>query len=86
MSLLVNLVLEGRPTLVVGVGVIAALRGRDLLAGGARVVAPANGSQVDDLAPARAVALVRRRCETDGLRETLVVVAVTNDEGLNASV
>jgi precorrin-2 dehydrogenase/sirohydrochlorin ferrochelatase len=88
MSFLVNLVLEGRPALVVGAGAIAARKVRDLLAGGAQisVVAPEVCAEIEDLARSASVTLLRRSYERQDLRGMFVVVAATNDEELNASV
>lgn len=80
----VNLLLEGRPVLVVGGGTVALDKVRGLLAAGAEVtvVAP---HVVDDLA-ALPVAVERRPYERGDVEGYRLVVACTDDPAVNQAV
>lgn len=88
MSFLVNLALEGRSALVVGAGPVAARKVQDLLAGGASVtvVAPKVCADLERLAQAGSIRLLRRPYEAADVQAMFVVVAATDDEELNATV
>jgi siroheme synthase-like protein len=76
--------LRGRSCLVVGGGRVAAEKVAGLLACGAAVavVAPA----IDDELRDRQVSLIERRFEPSDLDGRFLVVAATNDRGVNATV
>ena len=80
--------LEGRDVLVVGAGSVALEKVNGLLDVGARVtvVAPEVSAQVDDLASAGRLALVRRAYRTSDLDGQFLVVAATSVTSVNESV
>ena len=86
MGYMANLVVEGRDALVVGGGKIAARKVEDLLAAGARVtvVAPDICDEIDRVA--ERVRLHRRPYQPHDIGDSLVVIAATDDEELNAQV
>ncbi|HET9178915.1 MAG TPA: bifunctional precorrin-2 dehydrogenase/sirohydrochlorin ferrochelatase [Terriglobia bacterium] len=74
--------LNGRKALVVGGGKMAAVRVRQLISAGARVtvVSPKAGSEIERLAKAKSLVLVRRGFKrTDLSRRYFIVIAATND-------
>lgn len=80
----VNLILDGKPCLVVGGGPIAARKAAGLIACGARVhvIAPDAGPDVTAL-PVTVERRPYRRGDVDGYR---LVVAATNDPAVNRAV
>jgi precorrin-2 dehydrogenase/sirohydrochlorin ferrochelatase len=88
MSYLVNLVLDGRPVMVVGGGAVAVRKVHDLLAAGAcvTVVAPGACEQIQALAAAGRVQFNRRAYATGDLEGAFLVVAATGEEVVNARV
>ena len=88
MSYVVNLVLQGRSAVVAGAGTIAARKIDDLLEAGARVtaIAPRACSAVERLADAGRIRLCRRTFEAEDGRGAFLIVAATNDEGVNARI
>lgn len=74
--------LTGRNALVVGGGKMAAVRVKQLISAGARitVVSPKAGSEIERLANAKSVVLVRRGFRrTDLSRRYFIVIAATDD-------
>ena len=74
--------LNARNSLVVGGGKMAAIRAKQLISAGAmvRVVSPEAGSEIESLAKAKSVTLVRRRFRrTDLNRRYFIVIAATDD-------
>ena len=88
MSYLVNLALEGRAAVVIGGGDVAARKVEDVLAGKAvvTVIAPQLCDGIVALADAKRIVAHRRPYRTGDLAGTFVVIAATDDEGLNARV
>lgn len=88
MSYLVNLVLDGRPVVVVGAGAVASRKVEDLLAAGAcvRVIAPRACPQILALAAAGRIQLECRPYATGDLDGALLAVAATGEEAVNARV
>ena len=84
----VNLIVEGRPCLVVGAGAVAARKVAGLLACGATVtvVAPEVGEKIESWAAAGRVALARRPYESGESAGYRLVVAATDDHAVNALV
>ena len=84
----VNLVVEGRPCLVVGAGAIAARKAAGLLACGAvvTVIAPEVGSEISSLASAGLVALLRRPYAPGEVAGYRLAIAATDDHAVNAAV
>ena len=84
----VNLVVEGRPCLVVGGGAVAARKVAGLLACGAvvTVVAPEVGEEIESWALSGRIALARRRYEPDEVVGYRLVIAATDDHAVNAAV
>lgn len=81
--------LNGRNALVVGGGRMAALRVKRLIRAGARVtvVSPKAGTEIESLAKAESIAIVRRGFKrTDLSRRYLVVIAATNDTKIQQAV
>lgn len=81
--------LDGARALVVGAGALAADKGRELLACGARVtfVAPEVGEGVAELARAHAdVEICARAFDDDDVSGARIVIAATDDEGVNTRV
>jgi precorrin-2 dehydrogenase/sirohydrochlorin ferrochelatase len=83
-----NLVLAGRPVLVVGAGAVAARKVEGLLACGAqvRVVALQVGAEVRALAEAGAVELQERAYRRADLDGVWLAVTATDDPAVNRSV
>ena len=74
--------LDGRKALVVGGGKMAAVRAKQLISAGARVtvVSPKAGSEIERLATAKSIVLVRRGFRrTDLSRRYFIVIAATDD-------
>jgi precorrin-2 dehydrogenase/sirohydrochlorin ferrochelatase len=88
MSYLVNLTLEGRAAVVVGGGEVAARKAQDLLAANANVtvIAPQLCDQIVALADQNRIAAYGRPYRTGDLSGAFVVIAATDDEGLNARI
>ncbi|HEX6417855.1 MAG TPA: bifunctional precorrin-2 dehydrogenase/sirohydrochlorin ferrochelatase [Acidimicrobiales bacterium] len=84
----VNLVLAGRPCLVVGGGRVAAAKVRGLLEAAARVtvVAPEVGEDIAGLASAGRIALERRPYRPGDVRGHRFAVAATGDPAVNQQV
>ncbi|HEV2246425.1 MAG TPA: bifunctional precorrin-2 dehydrogenase/sirohydrochlorin ferrochelatase [Terriglobia bacterium] len=81
--------LNGRKALVVGGGKMAAMRTKQLLNAGAkvRVVSPEAGSEIERLAKAKLVVLVRRGFKrTDLSRRYFIIIAATNDANTQRAV
>ncbi|HWW55045.1 MAG TPA: NAD(P)-dependent oxidoreductase, partial [Acidimicrobiales bacterium] len=81
----VNLVVEGRPCLVVGGGAVAARKVAGLLACGAvvTVVAPEVGEEIESWALSGRIALARRRYEPNEVVGYRLVIAATDDHAVN---
>jgi precorrin-2 dehydrogenase/sirohydrochlorin ferrochelatase len=88
MSYLVNLKIEGRPVLVVGAGGIALRKVEGLLEAGAKVtvVAPEACEGVVRLAREGKIALHLRPYSEEDCKGRALVMAATDDEGVNARV
>jgi len=88
MSYLINLIIAGRPAVVLGGGTVAARKVNDLLHGGAdvTVVSPEVCRQIDEMAAARRIHVHLRPYEADDLRGAFLVVAATDDEALNVEI
>src|SRR5690242_527652 len=74
--------LNGRKALVIGGGKMAAVRVKQLISAGARitVVSPKAGIEIERLAKAKSVVIVRRGFRrTDLTRRYFIVIAATND-------
>lgn len=74
--------LNGRKALVVGGGKMAAVRAKQLISAGARVTAVSSkaGSEIERLAKAKSLVLVRRGFRrTDLSRRYFIVIAATDD-------
>lgn len=74
--------LSGRQALVVGAGSIAALRVKQLTRAGARVtvIAPEVSAEMEELAKAGSIDLIRREFERDDLsRRYFIVIGATDD-------
>lgn len=74
--------LKGRRALVVGGGAMAVLRARQLIAAGAEVtiVSPEVTAEIEDLAEAESIDLIRRGFERNDLsKRYFIVIAATND-------
>lgn len=74
--------LGGRKALVVGGGKMAAVRAKQLISAGAKVtvVSPKVGNEIESLAKAKSVVLVRRGFRpTDLSRRYFIVIAATDD-------
>ncbi len=84
----VNLLLAGRPCLVVGAGKVALRKTRNLLEAGARVtvVSPAHGPEFDGLMAAGRIDLRERHVEDGDVDGMAVVFACTNDRAANRRV
>jgi siroheme synthase-like protein len=84
----VNLVIEGRPCLVVGAGAVAARKVAGLLACGAvvTVVAPEVGEEIESWAATGRIALLRRPYEAGEVAGYRLVMAATDDRAVNALV
>jgi siroheme synthase-like protein len=84
----VNLVLDGRPCLVVGGGSVAARKVGGLLDCGAKVtvVAPAAGEQISAWAASGALVWERRRYQSGDAAPYRLVVAATDDAAVNREV
>jgi precorrin-2 dehydrogenase len=81
--------LKGRKALVVGGGKMAAVRVKQLISAGARVtvVSPRAGNEIESLALAESIALVRRGFKpTDLSRRYFIVIAATNDPKVQQAV
>jgi precorrin-2 dehydrogenase/sirohydrochlorin ferrochelatase len=87
-SYLVNLVLEGRPAVVIGGGEVAVRKAKDLLAAKAavRVVALEPCAEMRSLAESGSVTGDWREYRKTDLHGALLVVAATNDKEVNARV
>jgi precorrin-2 dehydrogenase/sirohydrochlorin ferrochelatase len=88
MSYLVNLVMEGKPVVVVGAGRVAGRKVEGLLAAGARVtvVAPRAGPEIQALTEAGRIRVLRKLYAKGDLEGALLAVAATDDEAVNAAV
>lgn len=88
MSFLVNLVLDGRPVVVVGAGAVAGRKVNDLVAAGARVrvVAPRACQPIQALAAEGRIQFECRRFAAGDLDGAFLAVAATDDEAVNARV
>ena len=88
MSYLVNLALEGRAAVVVGGGEVAARKVQDLLAAKANltVIAPQLCDAIVALAGEKRIVAHGRPYRTGDLDGAFVVIAATDDEGLNARI
>ena len=88
MGYLVNLVLDGRPAVVIGGGTIASRKVEDLLAAGAlvTVVAVEPCARIRELAAEKRIAAHWRPYTSGDLRGAHVAVAATGDAVVNAQV
>jgi precorrin-2 dehydrogenase/sirohydrochlorin ferrochelatase len=88
MSYLVNLALEGRAAVVIGGGEVATRKVQDLLAAKAHVtvIAPQLCDRVVALADEKRIVVYVRPYRAADLAGAFVVIAATDDEGLNARV
>ncbi len=88
MGYLVNLVLDRKPTVVVGAGSVALRKVTGLLAAGARVtvIAPRSCEDIRTLASNGRIALVEREYARGDLAGAFLVIAATADESLNVSI
>lgn len=88
MSYLVNLVIDGRPVVVVGAGAVASRKVEDLLAAGARVrvIAPSACAEILELAAAGRIQLERRPYAAGDLDGALLAGAAASEESVNARV
>lgn len=84
----VNLVVAGRPCLVVGGGRVAVTKVRGLVEAGARVtvVAPEVDARIDEMAAGGEVAVERRAYRPGEVRSHRFVVAATGDPAVNQQV
>ena len=84
----VNLVVAGRPCLVVGAGPVGARKAEGLAACGARVtlVAPALAAEANRLATSGVVAVERRRYRSGEAADYWLVVTATDDPAVNQAV
>ena len=84
----VNLVVAGRPCLVVGGGRVAATKVRGLVEAGARVtvVAPEVDARIVEMAAGGQVAVERRPYRPGEVRDHRFVVAATGDPAVNQQV
>jgi precorrin-2 dehydrogenase/sirohydrochlorin ferrochelatase len=81
--------LDGRRALVVGGGKMAALRVKQLIRAGAgvTVISPKAGAEIEGLAKAESMVLIRRGFErTDLGRRYFIVIAATNDSKVQRAV
>jgi precorrin-2 dehydrogenase/sirohydrochlorin ferrochelatase len=87
-SYLVNLSLAGHPALVVGAGAVAARKIESLLNAGARttVVASRVCEAVEQMAREDRIRLHRRPYASGDVADARIVIAATDDEGVNARV
>lgn len=74
--------------IVIGGGAVAARKVRGLLAAGAHVtvIAPQLDAELDALARAGQIAVLRRAYQTDDLRDARLVIAATDDVQVNQAV
>ncbi len=88
MGYLVNLVLDRKPTVVVGAGSVALRKVTGLLAAGARVtvIAPRSCEDIRGMASAGRIALVEREYAPGDLAGAFLVIAATADESVNVSI
>jgi precorrin-2 dehydrogenase / sirohydrochlorin ferrochelatase len=88
MSYMVNLVVEGKPAVVIGGGEVAARKVQDLVAAQAcvTVIAPHPGDTIHELAKAGRIALHLRPYATDDLAGAFIAIAATDDEDVNRRV
>lgn len=88
MGYIVNLVLQGKPVVVVGGGAVGARKIEGLLAGGARITVVASDpcAKIRSLALKGLVAGRWRPYRTSDLDDAFVAVAATDDESLNARI
>lgn len=80
--------IDRQPCLVVGGGVVALRKARELLRAGARVTvnAPEVHAALEELARDGALRIERRPFDTSLLAEALLVIAATDDQATNAAV
>jgi siroheme synthase-like protein len=81
--------LDGRRALVVGGGKMATLRANQLVRAGARVtvISPRMDAEIEELAEAGRIVLLRRRFERSDLsRRYFIVIAATNDSKIQKAV
>ena len=88
MAYLINLNLKGKKAVVVGAGLVASRKARDLLATGASVtvIAPEVCAEIRQSASDGRLVLVERPFQKGDLLGALIVVSATNDEGVNGLV
>jgi precorrin-2 dehydrogenase/sirohydrochlorin ferrochelatase len=88
MGYLINLVLQGKPAVVVGAGSVALRKVQGLLETGARVtvIAPRSCEAIRALAAVGRVALLSREYRSGDLAGSMLAIAATGDEGVNAQI
>jgi precorrin-2 dehydrogenase/sirohydrochlorin ferrochelatase len=88
MGYMVNLVLDGRPAVVIGGGAVATRKIGDLLAAGARitVIAPDPSPELQSMADRGLVAGRWGSYRAEDLDGAFVAIAATDDETVNAQV
>jgi len=88
MGYMLNLVLAGKPAVVIGAGEIAARKVHDLLAANAvvTVIAPAACESIEALDAHNQVTFRPRRYKASDLDGVIVAIAATDDEALNRRV
>jgi precorrin-2 dehydrogenase/sirohydrochlorin ferrochelatase len=88
MGYLINLVLQDKPAIVVGAGLVALRKVHGLLEAGARVqvIAPKACEAICALVAAGRVALVSREYGSGDLAGSMLVIAATNDEAVNRQI
>jgi precorrin-2 dehydrogenase/sirohydrochlorin ferrochelatase len=88
MSYIINIAVERRLAVVVGAGSVARRKALDLVEAGATVtvIAPAACSQIEGLAGASRITLVRRPYAPGDLRGACLAIAATDDEDLNVRI
>ncbi len=84
----VFLLVNGKRCLIAGGGTVACRKARDLLECGARVIVVAEipSPEMEELAAAGSVELLRRKFEPDDVRGAFLVFAATDDDRVNGAV